>query len=64
MSVRCPGGAANFVPTYHHVSRIGVASETWGTRERELLMFGGFSAPAVGMSDLRLELRPASSVPW
>jgi len=64
VSVRLKEGAANFVPTYQHVSRIGVASEAWGTRERELLRFGGFSAPAIGMSDPRLELRPATSVPW
>jgi hypothetical protein len=62
--VRCPGGAANFVPTYRHVSRIGVSSEPWGTREHELRQFGGFSAPAIGLSDPRLELRPPSSVAW
>ncbi|KAI0306758.1 hypothetical protein B0F90DRAFT_1808376 [Multifurca ochricompacta] len=30
VTIRCPEGAGNFVPTYKHVSRIGLASEPWG----------------------------------
>lgn len=64
VSVCCPEGGSNFVPTYKHTSRIGVATEPWGVHDRGLLGFGGFSAPAVGMSDARLELRRPSSVAW
>ena len=53
----CPDSAVNFVPTYKHASRIGVATETWVLRERGLLGFGGFSDPAIGMSDERLEAK-------
>jgi hypothetical protein len=60
--VRSPEGVMNFVPNYRHVSRVGVATEAWGTRERELRQFGGFSTPAIGMSDPRLELRSVSSM--
>ncbi|KAH9998132.1 hypothetical protein BJV74DRAFT_768046 [Russula compacta] len=64
VTVRGPESALNFVPTYKHVSRIGVASEPWGTRDRGLLGFGGFSYPAIGMADARLERRPSSNVAW
>ncbi|KAI0295527.1 hypothetical protein BC826DRAFT_1134661, partial [Russula brevipes] len=64
VSVRCPESALNFVPAYKHVSRIGVATEPWGTRTHELLEFRGFSDPAIGMVDTRIELRPPSSVAW
>lgn len=66
VSVRCPESAQNFVPAYKHVSRIGVATEPWGTRTlaHELLEFRGFSDPAIGMVDARIELRPPSSVAW
>jgi hypothetical protein len=47
---------------YNHASRIGVATETWALHERGLLGFGGFSDPAIGMSDERLEGKRASSV--
>ena len=52
------------MPTYEHTSRVLVASEPWGTRERELLEFGTASSPAIGMADARLDQRPASSVAW
>ena len=52
----------NFLPTYKHASRIGVATDTWTPRERGLLGFGGFSDPAIGMSDERLEIRRVSNV--
>lgn len=58
----CPDSAFNFVPTYKHASRIGVATETWVFRERGLLGFGGFSDPAIGMSDKILEGKRASNV--
>ncbi|KAF8275227.1 hypothetical protein EI94DRAFT_1560422 [Lactarius quietus] len=64
VSIRCPDGAFNFVPTYEHASRVPVASESWGTRERELLEFGAVSSPAIGMADVRLDQRPVSSVAW
>jgi hypothetical protein len=64
VSVQCPESALNFLPTYKHVSRIGVASEPWGTRERGLLGFGGFSDPAVEMGDERLQQRRPSSIHW
>jgi len=64
VSIRCPKGALNFVPTYEHVSRVLVASEPWATRERELLEFGVVSSPAIGMANARLEQRPVSSVAW
>lgn len=57
----CPDSAVNFVPTYKHASRIGVATETWVLRERGLLGFGGFSDPAIGMSDESLERKRASN---
>ena len=49
---------------YSHASRVLVASEPWGTRERELLEFGAVSSPAIGMANPRLEPRPVSSVAW
>ena len=64
VSVRCLDCALSFVPTYKHVSRVGVASEPWVTRERGLLGFGGFSDPALETVDERLELRRPSSVNW
>jgi hypothetical protein len=65
VSIRCPEGAVNFVPTYEHTSRVQVASERWGTRrERELLELDAFSSPAIGMATARLEQRPVSSVAW
>lgn len=64
VSVRCPDCAVHFLPTYNHVSRIGVASESWGARERGLLAFGGFSDPALETADERLQLRRPSSVNW
>lgn len=62
VSVSCPDSAINFVPTYKHASRIGVATERWAVHERGLLGFGGFSDPAVGMRDERLEVRRVSNV--
>jgi hypothetical protein len=62
VSVSCPDSAVNFVPTYKHASRIGVATETWAPHERGLLGFGGFSDPAIGMSDERLEAQRELSV--
>ncbi|KAN0124054.1 hypothetical protein V8E52_002544 [Russula decolorans] len=62
VSVSCADSALNFVPTYKHASRIGVATETWALRERGLLGFGGFSNPAIGMSDERLERKRVSNV--
>ena len=62
VSVSCPDSAINFVPTYKHASRIGVATERWAFHERGLLGFGGFSNPAVGMRDERLEIRRVSNV--
>ncbi|KAH9060059.1 hypothetical protein EDB87DRAFT_1618339 [Lactarius vividus] len=64
VSIRCPEGAVNFVPTYEHTSRVQVASEAWGTRERELHELGNISSPAIGMANARLEQRPVSSVAW
>jgi len=61
VSIRCPEGAINFVPTYEHASRVQVASERWGTRQLE---FGAVSWPAIGMVSARLEQRPVSSVAW
>ena len=58
----CPDSALNFVPTYKHASRIGVATETWAFRERGLLGFGGFSDPAIGMSYENLEAQRVSDV--
>ncbi|KAI9452324.1 hypothetical protein F5148DRAFT_1236571 [Russula earlei] len=53
------------VEQYKHLSRIAVATEPMGgARDRGLLGFGGFSDPAIGMSDERLEQRPPSSVAW
>jgi len=63
-SVRCPDCALNSVPTYKHVSRVGVASEPWGTHARGLLGFDGFSDPALETADERLQLRRPSSVDW
>jgi hypothetical protein len=60
--VNYPDSALTFVPTYKHASRIGVDTETWVLRERGLLGFGGFSDPAVGMSDESLEGRLVSNV--
>lgn len=62
VTVSCPDSALNFVPTYKHASRIGIATETWDLRERGLLGFGGFSNPAIGMSDERLEGQRVSNV--
>jgi hypothetical protein len=62
VTVSCPDSALNFVPTYKHASRIGVATEPWTPHERGLLGFGGFSDPAMGMRDERLEARRASNV--
>ncbi|KAH9030679.1 hypothetical protein EDB85DRAFT_1962607 [Lactarius pseudohatsudake] len=65
VSIRRPEGAFNnFVPTYEHVSRVHVASEAWGTRERELHELGNVSSPAIGMANARIEQRPVSSVAW
>ena len=64
VSVRCSDCALSFLPTYNHTSRIGVASESWSTREGGLLAFGGFSDPALGTADERLQLRRPSSVDW
>jgi hypothetical protein len=64
VSVRCPDSTLKFVPTYRHVSRIGVATEPWGVREGGLLGFGGFSDPALEIGDERLQLRRPSSVQW
>ncbi|KAI9466009.1 hypothetical protein BJY52DRAFT_1163178 [Lactarius psammicola] len=64
VSIRCPEGTVNFVPAYEHASRVQVASEAWGTRERELPELGGVSSPAIGMANARLEQRPVSSVAW
>jgi hypothetical protein len=62
VTVSCPDSALNFVPTYKHASRIGVATEPWTPHERGLLGFVGFSYPAMGMRDERLEARRASNV--
>ncbi|KAI0273823.1 hypothetical protein BC834DRAFT_231787 [Gloeopeniophorella convolvens] len=64
VAIACPKGTVNFIPTYKHIARIQVSSEPWGTRERELLQFGGVSAPAIRMGHARSELRPVSSVAW
>ncbi|KAH9079218.1 hypothetical protein EDB83DRAFT_2341445 [Lactarius deliciosus] len=64
VSIRRPEGAVNFVPAYEHVSRVHVASEAWGTRERELHELGNVSSPAIGMANARIEQRPVSSVAW
>jgi len=61
VSMRCPEGAFNFVPTYEHASRVSVASEPWGTQHIE---FRTVSYPAMGMADARLDQKPASSVAW
>lgn len=62
VSVSSPEGGYNFVPTYKHASQIGVATETWAPRERGLLGFGGFSEPALGIRDEKLEGKRASNV--
>jgi len=64
VSIRCPEGAINFVPTYEHASHVQVASERWGTRQRGLLEFNAVSSPAIGMASARLEQKPVSSVTW
>jgi len=61
VSVSC---SLSFVPTYKHVLGIEVTTEPWGTRERGLLAFGGFSDPAIGMGDERLQSRRPSTVRW
>ena len=42
--------------------RVHVATEPYGTRQRELLSLGGASAPALGMVDRRLDR--GNSVAW
>ncbi|TFY77411.1 hypothetical protein EWM64_g6602 [Hericium alpestre] len=59
-----PAGASKFLPEYADQVPVRIASEPWGTRERELLQFGGHPAPALGLSMARGELRPSQTVGW
>ncbi|KAI0316786.1 hypothetical protein OF83DRAFT_1059772 [Amylostereum chailletii] len=52
VSVRIPEGTGIVAPSYLHDERVFIATEPWGTRERELLQLGGMSAPALGMKGL------------
>ena len=64
VSVQAPkeAGAGAFLPVYAHDERVHVATEPYGTRQRELLSLGGASAPALGMVDRRLDR--GNSVAW
>ncbi|KZV67982.1 hypothetical protein PENSPDRAFT_583121 [Peniophora sp. CONT] len=64
VSVQAPkeAGASAFLPVYAHDERVHVATEPYGTRQRELLSLGGASAPALGMVDRRLDR--GNSVAW
>ncbi|KAH9966450.1 hypothetical protein BC827DRAFT_1125085 [Russula dissimulans] len=64
VSVHSPESGFAFLPTYNHVSRIGIVTEPWSFRGRGLLGFGGFSDPALGMVDPRLERRSPSRLSW
>ncbi|KAI0060879.1 hypothetical protein BV25DRAFT_1827440 [Artomyces pyxidatus] len=64
VTLRTGGSATNYVPSYSHDECVYVATEPGGTREREELQLGGTSAPAIGMSHPRLELRPTHSMTW
>ena len=62
ISIRPPYSSTN-LPSYSHVEVLTVATEPWGTYERELRQFGA-SAPAVGLNNAGRELRPTHSMDW
>ncbi|KAI0038644.1 hypothetical protein FA95DRAFT_1529052 [Auriscalpium vulgare] len=63
VSIRSSGGTTNYLPTFSHDELVQISTEPWGTRDREELQ-GGASAPAIGMNNPRIELRPTHSVAW
>lgn len=51
VSVKIPEGLGIPAPGFVHDERVYIATEPWGTMEREFLQLRGMSAPAFGIRE-------------